>query len=100
MSALGDLPDDRLFVHRIVERLAHAPIVKGSDLRVKPDVEEAERRYTDSLILPVPRIGADLVYLLAGDNRLFQVPLQELSKHLLETTLILNTTASRNGRPS
>ena len=80
----GDLADDRLCVHGIVEGLAHAPIVEGFALRVKPGVDEVEYRYTDSLILPVLRVGSNFVDLPAGNNRLFQIPPQELGKCLLK----------------
>src|SRR5207253_1413503 len=79
-----DVADDRLLVHSIVERLAHAFVVEGFVLGVKANVEEAERRSADNLKLLVLRIGTDLVRLLAGDQSLFQVSLEEIGKLLLK----------------
>jgi hypothetical protein len=91
----GDLPPDSFFVHGIVERLAHASIVKGFERHVKPYVEESERRFTDALILSVLRIAIDLVRLHDGENRLFQIPLQELGKPFLQ--LAANAYLEHNG---
>ena len=81
---MGDLSNNRFFVHRIVERLAHPLIVKGFELRVKPNVVQDQRWSTNSLIPLVLGIGADLFRFVARNNRLLQVPSQELRKPLLE----------------
>jgi hypothetical protein len=79
----GHLLHDSFFVHGIVERLAHASIVKGLGLCVKPCKKEAEHRFADALRLPVLRIAVDLVCLHDGENHIFQNSLQEFSKSLL-----------------
>jgi hypothetical protein len=75
--------DNRLFVHGIVECLAHAPVVKGFHLGVKAEVLETECRIAEMLILPILRVDAHLIHLLTRDNRLLQVPFQEFGERLL-----------------
>src|SRR5439155_13881461 len=70
-------------VHGILESPAHTHIIEGFELRVKPDVEETEGGFTESLVLAVPRVVAALFRLAARDERLFEFPFQELGKHLL-----------------
>ena len=78
----GGFLDDCLCVYGVVERLAHAPVFKGVRPCVKPNVDKGERRLKESLILLIRGVSADLINLVTRDNRLFQVPLQELGKPL------------------
>src|SRR5262249_18947400 len=50
----------------------------------KAEVQEAERRFTEMLILPIVRVDAHLLQLPTRDNCLLQVPLQELGKPFLQ----------------